>query len=63
VHGAILPSGLCWPPPAARAYGWPSASHKRLGSPYRSGQSGDWIKINNPDAPAVKRIAEQDWSK
>jgi len=26
---------------------------KRLGSPYRSGRSRDWIKRKNPAAPAV----------
>ena len=35
---------------------------KRLGSPYRSGRSADWIKVKNPAAPAVKREAEEDWS-
>jgi bifunctional non-homologous end joining protein LigD len=34
---------------------------KRLGSPYRSGRSPDWIKVKNPKAPAVKREAEEDW--
>src|SRR5262245_56143828 len=34
---------------------------KRLGSPYRSGRSKDWLKFKNPDAPAVKREAEEDW--
>jgi ATP-dependent DNA ligase len=34
---------------------------KRLGSRYRSGRSADWIKSKNPDAPAVKREAEEDW--
>src|SRR6202011_2251814 len=34
---------------------------KRLGSPYRSGRSADWIKVKNPAAPAVKREAEEDW--
>jgi bifunctional non-homologous end joining protein LigD len=24
---------------------------KRLGSPYRSGRSPDWLKMKNPDAP------------
>jgi bifunctional non-homologous end joining protein LigD len=28
---------------------------KRLGSPYRSGRSHDWLKSKNPHAPAVKR--------
>jgi bifunctional non-homologous end joining protein LigD len=35
---------------------------KRLGSPYRFGRSNDWIKVKNPDAPAVKREAEEDWT-
>jgi bifunctional non-homologous end joining protein LigD len=34
---------------------------KRLGSRYRSGRSPDWLKMKNPDAPAVKREAEEDW--
>jgi bifunctional non-homologous end joining protein LigD len=36
---------------------------KRSGSPYRSGRSPDWLKMKNPDAPAVKREAEEDWGK
>jgi hypothetical protein len=32
---------------------------KRLGSR----RSPDWLKFKNPDAPAVKREAEEDWSK
>src|SRR5262245_43056061 len=36
---------------------------KRLGSRYRSGRSPDWLKMKNPDAPAVKREAEEDWGK
>jgi bifunctional non-homologous end joining protein LigD len=36
---------------------------KRKDSPYRSGRSPDWLKMKNPDAPAVKREAEEDWSK
>jgi hypothetical protein len=34
---------------------------KRLGSRYRSGRSKDWLKFKNPEAPAVKREAEEDW--
>ena len=34
---------------------------KRLGSYYRSGRTRDWLKFKNPDAPAVKREAEEDW--
>jgi bifunctional non-homologous end joining protein LigD len=36
---------------------------KRLGSRYRSGRSSDWLKFKNPDAPAVRREAEEDWGK
>jgi bifunctional non-homologous end joining protein LigD len=36
---------------------------KRLGSRYRSGRTRDWLKFKNPDAPAVKREAEEDWGK
>jgi hypothetical protein len=36
---------------------------KRKGSPYRSGRSPDWLKMKNPDAPAVKREAEEDWRR
>jgi hypothetical protein len=36
---------------------------KRLGSQYRSGRSKDWLKFKNPDAPAVRREAEENWGK
>ena len=36
---------------------------KRLGSTYRSGRSPDWLKFKNPQAPAVKREAEEDWER
>jgi bifunctional non-homologous end joining protein LigD len=36
---------------------------KRKDSPYRSGRSPDWPKMKNPDAPAVKREAEEDWGR
>jgi bifunctional non-homologous end joining protein LigD len=36
---------------------------KRLGSRYRSGRSADWLKSKNPQAPAVRREAEEDWSQ
>jgi bifunctional non-homologous end joining protein LigD len=26
---------------------------KRLSAPYRSGRSRDWIKVKNPDSPAM----------
>jgi ATP-dependent DNA ligase len=36
---------------------------KRKGSRYRPGRSRDWVKMKNPDAPAVKREGEEDWDK
>jgi bifunctional non-homologous end joining protein LigD len=36
---------------------------KRLGSSYRSGRSRHWVKVKNPNAPAVKREAEEDWGR
>jgi len=35
---------------------------KRLGSPYRSGRSRDWIKTKNPAAPGARRLEEEDWN-
>jgi ATP-dependent DNA ligase len=34
---------------------------KRLGSLYRSGRSKQWVKVKNPEAPAVRREAEEEW--
>jgi ATP-dependent DNA ligase len=36
---------------------------KRLGSAYRMGRTDQWLKIKNPDAPAVRRDRETDWAK
>jgi ATP-dependent DNA ligase len=36
---------------------------KRRDSLYRSGRSPHWIKSKNPNAPAVKREAEEDWGR
>jgi bifunctional non-homologous end joining protein LigD len=36
---------------------------KRLGSPYRSGRVAHWVKVKNPNAPAVRREAEEDWRR
>jgi ATP-dependent DNA ligase len=36
---------------------------KRLSSTYRRGRSPLWVKVKNPKAPAVKREAEEDWSR
>jgi ATP-dependent DNA ligase len=40
-----------------------STVSKRRDSPYSSGRSRDWIKSKNPNAPAVKREAEEDSGK
>jgi len=32
-------------------------------SRYRSGRSRDWVKMKNPNAPAVKREAGEDWGR
>jgi ATP-dependent DNA ligase len=36
---------------------------KRKDSRYLSGRSQHWIKSKNPNAPAVKREAEENWSR
>jgi hypothetical protein len=43
--------------------GWKASSPMRLGSRYVSGRTRDWLKMKNPDAPVVKREAEEDWSR
>jgi bifunctional non-homologous end joining protein LigD len=34
---------------------------KRLTGPYRSGPSRDWIKVKNPDSPAMRRARAGMW--
>jgi bifunctional non-homologous end joining protein LigD len=34
---------------------------KRLSAPYRSGRSRDWLKVKNPDSPAMVRAREACW--
>jgi bifunctional non-homologous end joining protein LigD len=34
---------------------------KRLTAPYRSGPSRDWIKVKNPDSPAMQRARAGLW--
>jgi ATP-dependent DNA ligase len=34
---------------------------KRLSAPYRSGRSRDWIKVKNPDSPAMIRARDTEW--
>jgi len=33
----------------------------RIAAPYRSGPSRDWIKVKNPEAPAMARHREGRW--
>jgi bifunctional non-homologous end joining protein LigD len=34
---------------------------KRLSAPYGSGPSRDWLKVKNPDSPAMIRARETEW--
>jgi bifunctional non-homologous end joining protein LigD len=34
---------------------------KRLTAPYRSGPSRDWLKVENPDSPAMRRVRAGTW--
>jgi bifunctional non-homologous end joining protein LigD len=34
---------------------------KRLSAPYRSGRCQDWLKVKNPDSPAMVRAREIEW--
>jgi bifunctional non-homologous end joining protein LigD len=34
---------------------------KRPSVPYRSGPSRDWLKVTNPESPAMVRAREADW--
>jgi bifunctional non-homologous end joining protein LigD len=45
----------------ARRMGLEGIVSKRLDKPYRSGRSGDWIKIKNLDSPAMQRAREGRW--
>jgi bifunctional non-homologous end joining protein LigD len=45
----------------ACALGCEGIVSKRLGSPYRAGRTDQWLKMKNPEAPAVRR--ERDWAK
>jgi hypothetical protein len=39
-------------------FGFEGIVSKRLSTPYRSGPSRDWIKVTNPDSPAMRRARE-----
>jgi hypothetical protein len=45
----------------ACAMGLEGIVSKRLTAPYRSGPSGDWIKVKNPDSLAMVRHREGRW--
>jgi ATP-dependent DNA ligase len=34
---------------------------KKLSAPYRSGRSNEWLKIKNPNSPAMVRHREDRW--
>jgi bifunctional non-homologous end joining protein LigD len=53
--GAVIYKHAC-------ALGCEGIVSERLGTPYRAGRSQHWLKIKNPDAPAVRRLEEEDWA-
>jgi bifunctional non-homologous end joining protein LigD len=55
-QGAVIYNHVC-------KFGCEGIVSKRLGSRYQSGRSGDWVKIKNPAAPAVRREAGEDWGR
>jgi hypothetical protein len=68
-HGRTAPVRPLWGSPdlVTDATGRPGADvlHPvaRLTAPYRSGPSRDWIKVKNPDSPAMIRHREGRWGK
>ena len=46
---------------AACRMGLESIVSKRLAAPYRSGPCRDWLKVKNPDSPAMIRVREAEW--
>jgi bifunctional non-homologous end joining protein LigD len=54
-EGAVIYKHAC-------ALGCEGIVSKRLGSPYRAGRSAHWLKIKNPNAPAVRQLEEEDWA-
>jgi bifunctional non-homologous end joining protein LigD len=45
----------------ACAMGLEGIVSKRPTAPYRSGPSRDWLKVKNPDSPAMVRHREGRW--
>jgi bifunctional non-homologous end joining protein LigD len=54
--GALIYQHAC-------ALGCEGIVSKRLGAPYRAGRTDQWLKMKNPEAPAVRREREVDWAK
>jgi ATP-dependent DNA ligase len=46
---------------AAPSAAFEGLASKRLSAPDRSGPSRDWLKIKNPDSPAMIRAREAEW--
>jgi len=46
-----------------RLYRFVSSVSPKPAPPARGARSPDWLKMMNPEAPAVKREAEEDWGK
>jgi bifunctional non-homologous end joining protein LigD len=42
--------------------GYEGIVSKRRGSRYESGRSSHWLKVKNPNHPAVLRLLEEDWN-
>jgi bifunctional non-homologous end joining protein LigD len=64
--GISLPSTPTLTAPPCRhacAMGLEGIVSKRLSSPYRSGPCMDWIKVKNPDGPAMIPHREGRWEK
>jgi ATP-dependent DNA ligase len=53
-HGATVFRHACM-------MGLEGIASKRLNAPYQSGPSRDWIKIKNPDSPAMRRARAGLW--
>jgi ATP-dependent DNA ligase len=51
--GAVIYKHAC-------ALGCEGIVSKRLSSLYRAGRSAHWLKIKNPNTPAVRRLEEED---
>jgi bifunctional non-homologous end joining protein LigD len=47
----------------ACAIGLEGIVSKRRSSPYRSGRSPHWLKAKNPESPAARREAFEDWGR